>query len=259
MFTLLFACLWYVHCEKMHEIPLSASPVAVAMDIQQRVYVALDKGKIVQYDSVGKELAYYSPTQVAEVTMLEARFGVRLYAFYQDLQSFTVFNRFLQPIEQYRLPADKIGFAQTVAWGADRTLWVWDSQEVALKKYNPITQEVTLQVSLWQVLPTEAENTDIVRLQEYENRLYVFTNKEVFVMDIWGNWLMTLPSPTLACLHAEKLWALVGKDVQSTNLYKPTEKNSLACPSLPENILFLHLAPQRLWTFEARKITIWRF
>jgi hypothetical protein len=258
MFTLLFACLWYVHCEKMHEIVLKDSPVAVATDIQQRVYVALNKGKIVQYDSVGNQLAYYSPTQVAEVTTLEARFGVRLYAFYQDLQSFTVFNRFLQPIEQYRLPADKIGFAQTVAWSADRTIWVWDSQDIALKKYNPMTQEVTLQVSLWQVLPTEAQSTDIVRMQEYENRLYIFTAKEVLIMDIWGNWLSTLSSPTLACLHAEKLWALVGKEIQSTNLYKPTEKNSLACPSLPENVLFLHLAPQRLWTFEANKMVIWR-
>lgn len=244
--------------EKIVDIPLTKTPVAISADVYRQVYVAESKGVIRQYDSTGKQLAYYSPNQLAEVTALEARFGVRVYAFYQDLQSFTVFDRFLQPLRNYHLPTEKIGFAQTIAWGADQNVWIWDSQNMTIKRYNPIAEEVFLEVSLSQIIPKAYKQIELLRMQEYENRLYIFDKKQVFVLDYLGNLLNILPASAISYLDAEKLWSCVGKDLYSTAIYENEKKNVIPFLEVPENILFLYIHTDKIWTFESKKITLWR-
>lgn len=246
--------------EKIAEIPIQNPPVAISADVYQRVYVAEGKGVIRQYDSTGKELAYYSPTQLVEVTALEARFGVRVYAFYQDLQRFTVFNRFLQPLEQFALPAEKVGFAQNVAWGADRLMWIWDSQNMHLKRYNPLTEDIIMEVSLLQIFGKELGQIEPVRMQEFENRLYIFDKGRAFVLDYLGNLVATLPTQaqSVTCLHTEQCWSLAGKEMDILPLYQTMEKKSLPFPDAPQNPLFLYIHQQTFWIIDPQKITIWR-
>jgi hypothetical protein len=238
------------------EITLLKPPVAVSVDIAQHVYVAERGGGVRQYDSTGKQLAYFSPPQVAEITALDARNSLRTFIFYQELQSFTVLNRFLQPIETYKIPSQKIGFAQTIAWSADQNVWVLDSQEASLKKYNPFTEEVIWQASLFQILPKKTKNVEIVRMQEHENRLYLFDSQQIFVLDFLGNGLPALAYNPLSCLQNETLWALVGKELHQVALYQK-EQTVLPFPDIPLQARFLEVVNRELWIFLPEKITIW--
>lgn len=237
---------------------LAGKPLLYALDISQRIYVAEAHGIIRQYDSTGRQGAYYSPPKVAAITVLEARFGVRVYAFYQDLQQFTIFNRFLQPIETHTFNPTKIGFAQQVAWSADQTLWIWDSQEAMLKKYNPLTEEVKWQVNILPIF--QEQDVEISKMQEYENRLYIFDkNQQVWVFDYFGNFLQTFAATPLACLYGEMLWDLTLPSLQATSLYESKEKKQWHLPlAFPAKVLFLCVHHEKILIFENNKVTIWK-
>ncbi len=245
--------------EKITEIPLSKSALALSADVYHQVYIAERHGGIRQYDSTGKQLAYHSPIQVADVTALEARFGVVIYAFYQDLQRFTVFNRFLQPLESYTLPPEKVGFVQNVAWGADQSMWLYDAQAMRILRYNPLNQDILLEVRLALLLPTSASNIDIVRMQAYEHRLYIWSDTEVWVIDYLGNLLATLPASRASCLYDGALWRLVGKELTITSLYEADKKNiqTFEFVKPPQKPLFLHTQASKVWLIDSQKITIW--
>ncbi len=248
---------------KLYEISLPALPTCISANVSEGVYVAEGKGVIRQYDSTGRQVMYYSPTNVAEVTALEARFGRRVFAFYQDTQSFTTFNRFLQPIESHRLNSDKIGFAQTVAWNADQTLWIWDSQDMTLKKYNPLTEEIMLQTNLVSIAELQEADIDIVAMQGYENRLYVFDRQgRIWVFDYFGIFLQRLSYPTHAYLYAEKIWTVDNQQLLAYPLYETNKaiiEKRIAMP-LPSaaSPLFLYINQRFCWFFEAKKLLIWR-
>jgi len=241
--------------EKIQVLPLPATPTAISADVSHRLYVAVGKGIIRQYDSTGKQLAYFSPSQIATVTSLEARFGMRVYAFYQDLQSFVILNRFLQPIDIHKFNPDKIGFAQNVAWSIDRSVWVWDSQDMMLKKYNPMTTEVTLQVNL-------SQDMEVLRMQEFDNRLYIFTKADkLLILDYLGNIIETRACSPTSCLYAERLWTCENKQLVVTPLYTKKEQREKIFFSLEINTpaLFLYVNEQYYWLFEADKITIYKY
>jgi hypothetical protein len=245
--------------DKVAEISLSRAVLAVSSDVQGTVYVAERHGGVRQYDSTGKQLAYHSPTQVADVTALEARFGVRVYAFYQDLQRFTIFNRFLQPLEHYALPTEKVGFVQNVAWGADQNLWLYDAQEMRILRYNPLTADILLEVRLAPLLPLGTARLDIIRMQEYDHRLYIADGRQVWVIDYFGNLLATLPALPASCLYEGALWQLVGKEITIASLYETDKKKHIPFVEAPEKPLFLHTNSSKVWVIDSKKITIWTF
>lgn len=151
----------------------SFNPISqVSQDRYGNVYIIEQEGVIHQFDSLGrKQNLIYSPPVIADVTLFEARSTVRLFAFYRDLQSFTLLNRFLTPIENYQFDEEKIRFVRVANLSADNQLWVVDDVDFSIKKFDKNFNTITLRTPLDLLLKNK--DYDINYLCEYQNQLFL--------------------------------------------------------------------------------------
>ena len=241
--------------EKTKSFPLKNPAITFSTSINQIFYVAEAKGIIQQYDTTGNPLLNYAPAQVNDISTLEARFGVKIYAFYQDTQSFTIFNRFLQVIEHHQLPNKLFGFAQVVGWSSDQSMWVWDNQEQLLKKYNPVTQEILLTTN-----PFAGKEVDISKIYEYQNRLYVFDNLQgIWVFDNLINLIEIhhdLSESIANYFGGEYLYCVVKNKIISKNLYnKENFIFTLNEAIIAEQIYYTH---DKFYLFSKNKCSVFK-
>jgi hypothetical protein len=167
--------------------------VALSSDNYGNIYVADKQGSIYSYDSLGNHLLTYSPPEVAEVTLLDARSTVRIFAFYRELQGFALLNRFLTPIELYRFQLPDGGFVRMAAQAADNTFWIYDDVALSLKKFDKKFGRTLLQTDLSLLLPNAS--LDITYMAEHQNMLFLLAEGYgILQFDNMGNFIRRLPA-----------------------------------------------------------------
>lgn len=178
-------------------IPISG-PVTLSANQYDNLFVGDVKGTIRVYDSTGTVLNSFSPPQAARVTALEAWQGLRVFCFYADLQEYTMLDRFLTPQPGYSRPlkitAEQVGFARLATLASDGQLWLFDDTDFSLKKYNPITRQVSLRVPLELVIAGGEYHFSALR--EYQNLVFLQDSRSgVLIFDNAGNFRSKVAHP----------------------------------------------------------------
>ncbi len=233
-------------------------PVCVSLDRNSRIFISDEKGNINQYDANGNFLLNYSPPKVGRISLLEAWKTVQVFAFYRDLQQYTLLDRFLNSLSQNRVDEDKLGFVRVATMAADDNLWVFDEVDFSLKKYGLRNQTILLNAPLNLVL--DARDYDINFMREYQNSLFINDrNSGILVFDNLGNYRKKLPFEGLTSfgLFHDELYFLVSDQVHFFHLYNLTER-IIALPAgrKPLQVLVLE---DRLVLFEESGMAIYRF
>lgn len=161
-------------------------PEKVSNDLYNHIYIADKQGNLTQYNAQGDSLLRYSPDQPANLHLLEAWKGLKILLFYRDLQKYTWLNRFLVETQSKFLPNEHIGFARLLTYAADGSLWIFDDQDFALKKYQPEQNEILISTPC--DLLFSPKNYELSFLREYQNQVFlVDKNSGIFVFDNFGN------------------------------------------------------------------------
>lgn len=193
--------------------------VALSADGYGLIYVADKQGNIYSYDSLGNHLLTYSPPEVAEVTLLDTRSTVRIFAFYRELQSFALLNRFLTPIELYRFQLPDGGFVRMAAQAADNTIWIYDDVSLSLKKFDKKFARILLQTDLSLLLPDAS--LDITYMAEYQNMLFLLAEGYgILQFDNMGNYRRTIKTDSsFMGFLGDKLYYRNGDNLVLQHLY----------------------------------------
>jgi hypothetical protein len=196
-------------------VPLT-QPVHLSVDRYGNYYVADAAGNLDRYDSLGQFALHYSPPKLAQITQLEARPTVRIFAFYRELQEYKLLDRFLTPLETYSLAqaSPELGFVRLAAPALDNQLWLYDDGQFSLYKFDKNQNSLSLKAPL-DLLLGQADY-DFNQMAEYQNQLFVNDrNSGVLVFDNLGNYRRRLGHPTdhfdfygnqLYYLHQGQLW-----------------------------------------------------
>lgn len=236
----------------------TSHPVCVSADRNGRIFISDEKGNINQYDANGNFLLNYSPPKVGRISLLESWKTVQIFAFYRDLQQYTLLDRFLNPLSQNRIDEDKLGFARVATLAADDNLWVFDEVDFSLKKYGLRNQTVLINAPLNLVL--DAKDYDINFMREYQNALFINDrNSGILVFDNLGNYRKKLPFEGLTYFGMlnDELYFLVNNQVHFFHLYNFTERTvPLPVERKPLQVLVLE---DRLVLFEESGMAIYRF
>ncbi len=193
--------------------------VALSADHYGNIYIADKQGNIHAYDSLGNYLLTYSPPEVAEVTLLDARSMVRIFAFYRELQGFALLNRFLTPIELYRFQLPDGGFVRMAAQAADNTFWIYDDVALSLKKFDKKFGHTLLQTDLSLLLPNAS--LDITYMAEYQNMLFILAEGfGILQFDNMGNFIRRLPAASSCfALSGDAIFYFENKQIIRQALY----------------------------------------
>lgn len=206
----------------------------VSQDRYGNIYVITQGGTIHQFDSMGRKQLIYSPPLVADITLFEARTTVRLFAFYRDLQSFSLLNRFLTPIENYKFDEEKIRFARVANLSADNQVWLVDDIDFSIKKFDKNFNTITLRTPL-DLLFAE-KDYDINYICEYQNQLFLNDrNTGILVFDNLGNFIRKIEikkGTGYFNFLEEEVYFLENNEIRLIHLYTSVERKMV----LPQTV-----------------------
>lgn len=171
-------------------------PLNISFDKKNQVYFSDKKGNIHQYSLEGEHLRSFAPQKLAEISILEAWQSIKIIAFYQNFQEFVILDRFFNPTSRQGFDFDLVEFAQVATLAFDDNIWLFDSGNFSLKKYNPITNQILVNTSLDLILNPRDYNINFIR--EYQNTLFLNDkNSGILVFDNLGNYKKLIPYPNL--------------------------------------------------------------
>lgn len=228
-----------------------ASPISeVSQDRYGNIYVIMQEGLIQQFDSTGKQQLVYSPQMVADITLFEARSTVRFFAFYRDLQSFALLNRFLTPIENYKFDEEKIRFARVANLSADNQVWLVDDIDFSIKKWDKNFNTITLRTPL-DLLFAE-KDYDINYLCEYQNQLFLNDkNTGILLFDNLGNFIRKIAlskGTDYFNFLEEEIYFLESNEIHLIHLYSSIERK-IMLPTLTQVAKRVLLRKNKLFIF----------
>ncbi len=205
----------------------------VSQDRYGNIYVVEQEGVIHQIDSLGKDQLIYSPPMIADITLFEARSTVRLFAFYRDLQSYTLLNRFLTPIESYKFEDTQIRFVRVANLSADNQIWLIDDVDFSIKKFDKNFNNIILRTPL-DLLFAE-KDYDINYICEYQNQLFLNDrNTGILLFDNLGNFkrkIVLKQGTDYFNFLEEELYFLENEEVRFFHLYTNSERK-ISLPAL---------------------------
>lgn len=175
----------------------------LARDRKGFFYYAEPNGNIHKLDTLGQEVARYSPRQPARPTNLDAWQNLRVYLFSENLQQFRILDRFLAETRETPGRFPQISYVQILAPDNEGHLWLVDGAS-RLLHYDPRRRQILQQTPLQPLLPYNGM-PDFVQMRFYQNRLYLYekSHSQLWVFDNMGNRLKTLDLPPARSLGFE--------------------------------------------------------
>ena len=231
------------HLEDSVVLTLPESVVTLSPD---QFYVTTAQGSIIQLNLQGDTLRTYRATS-QEIPLLLPWQPLRLQAFFPFQQILTVLDQNLNEVSSISLPEATIGNATL---SADQQVW-YISTDLLLNKYNPLLAENTLSASLQRYLTPASQ---VLLLREYQNRLYIQTEKQLLVFDLFGNFFSQrlLPTSNQLQFFSDEAYFHSDGTIQFFSLYSKATR-SLPVPEGKNirNILiekeYLHGYSNRFW------------
>lgn len=210
----------------------------ISTDNYGNLYISDFQGNIFQYDSALRLQNQYSPAQFAKVSLLDARQTLRIFAFYRDLQTFSLLNRFLSPIENLRIEDNELGFIRMATPSLDNQVWLFDDLDFSVKKYNPNLSKISIKIALDLLLPISSDY-DFNFMTEYQNILFVNeANFGIVLFDNLGNYLEKIDTGGNPPFYfwENELYFLKNDSIKIIDFYKLDNKTLLIPAELSQKI-----------------------
>lgn len=242
------------------------SVTAAAIDQKKHIYAADSEGNIIQYDSLGKRLLVYSPDKIGTVTAMATSQTMRLFAFYRDFQEYVMLNRFLDQTSRQKFESEDIGFVRLATLASDNNLWVFDENDISIKKYNPQLNKVIAKVAL--DLMFGQKRQEVIYLKEYQNLLYlVDKNSGIWVFDNLGNFKKKMIHSDIQgfTVAGKFMYIIQAQKIKQLSLYDGTQSEKLVTVGgkplkidRQVQVAFLFLTNTRLYQISDNQMIIYR-
>ena len=165
--------------------------VDATADHMGMLYLSNDKGIISKYAENGQQILSYSGNKIASIYSVDVSHTSKIFGFFRDDQSYIILDRFLNPLNEALLNGSLIGYASETTYAADNKLWIFDQSDLSLKKLDLLNNALQTIISV--SLSIGIEEWEIMQIEEYQNRLYLYnSNGDVYVFDNMGNFIKTL-------------------------------------------------------------------
>lgn len=239
--------------EKIKTIVLDFEPHQMSVDRKSQLFICDINGNIYKYNARMEQLNLYSTKKIGNIYLLEARHGLRVFAFYQDLQQYLLTDRFLA--NERSAAFDPNIFIRLATLSQDLNIWTIDENDLTIRKirssdgYQLIENQWASQYS--------NETLNISFIKEYKNRLYLLDKgKRVYVFDNLGNLITRLDTPDALSIvfHGDKLIVKYPKKIGIHQLLNLEEE----ILNLPIEADQLQILEDSFYLFEGRKIHVYQ-
>lgn len=224
------------------------SVTIIATDKLGNCYAAL-QSEIIKLDQKGNKLFNFSRKDFGPVSQIDARDPLRVHLFYHDYGIIRILDN--QMGETTTLDLRAVGLIDpiVIANAVDGGLWIYESVNNQLLKYDGRLQQQLLAINMFQfsgkpLLP--------VAMKASDNWLVLETKEEIYVFDRFGSYARTiaLKSPSvLLRIDDQTLWYNEGDKIIKLQLRLNAEAK--ADIPFPQKIQMLEITPENYWLLTA--------
>jgi len=239
---------------KIVSVPINAEIVFASVDRVGELYVITSAGDIQKFDINGKLLSIYNKGLAP--TLFDPRDGSRLFAFFRGDRSVAYLSPSLEINTSFNIDSAFVIDPWLACASGDHDLWILDAADEMLKKVNPRTSTMPVEIRL----PSEPtiKTSGITFMREYQGFLFLLEKeKGIHVFNGMGRWIKTISAPSLSYFNflGEELYYPEGVKLIFTNLFTG-EKREVPV-SKPFEIALA--TDERLFLVQKNSVDFWEF
>lgn len=174
----------------LKNIPGSYSYLDV--DVLDNIYLITEKNQLKKIRANGDSLAVFNDVKkFGNPTLLDISNPLKVLLYYKSFSTVIILDRFLAVRNTINLRNQNIFKVKTLATSYDNNIWIFDEQNISLKKINDegkVLSETTDLRQLFDTVPSPGQITD------KNNFVYLYDeNRGFYIFDYYGSFKNNLP------------------------------------------------------------------
>lgn len=251
LFSLLSFC---SHAQKkIASITLSDKIVLALVDRVGELYALTSGGQIQKFDINGNILSSYK--REPRPTLFEPRDGSRLFAFFRDKRKIEYLKPSFELYDALIIDSAFVLDPWLACSFGDHNIIVVDAADNALKRINPRTSTVEVDVSLQGIVSKPA---DIIYMREYQGFIFLLDQqKGIHIVSGMGRLIKTILVPNLPYFNflGEELYYPINNDLHFLNLLSGEQRDI----KLPKAFNFGLITDERLFLIQPNTVDFFEF
>ncbi len=240
--------------KKINTINVTDEITFATVDRVGELYVVTTSGQIQKFDTQGKLLYVYK--KIPLPTLFDPRDGARLFAYYRKDRRVEFLSPSFEVSTNYLIDSAFVIEPWLVCSSGDYNLWILDTADRTLKKINPRTSTMEVDVKFPEHLPTDFRM--IISLREYQGFLFLLEEqKGIHIFNGMGKWIKTIAGANLTYFNflGEELYYPASGKLAFLNLFS-TEKREMR---LGKPFKFALITDERLFGIQGNTIDFFEF
>lgn len=193
----------------LKNIPGSYSYLDV--DVLGNIYLITDKNQLKKIRPNGDSLGVFNDVKkFGNPTLLDVSNPLKILLYYKNFSTVIILDRFLAIRNTINFRNQNIFKVKTLANSYDNNVWIFDEQNVSLKKISDEGNVISETLDLRQLFDTVPSPTQII---DRNNFVYLYDeNKGFYIFDYYGSFKNNLPflNWKRIAVYGNKLMGFVG-------------------------------------------------
>lgn len=162
------------------------------VDVLGNIYLITEKNQLKKIRPNGDSLAVFNDVKkFGNPTLLDVSNPLKILLFYKNFSTVVVLDRFLAIRSTINFRNQNIFKLKTLTNSYDNNIWIFDEQNVSLKKINEEGNVLNETLDLRQLFDTVPSPTHII---DKNNFVYLYDeNKGFYIFDYYGSFKNNLP------------------------------------------------------------------
>jgi hypothetical protein len=254
IFCLVFFSLHAVAQKKINSCEITDEVVFATIDRVGELYVVTKNGQIQKFDINGKLISLYK--NGPGPTLFEPRDGSRLFAYFRKDRKIEYLNPSFEVSTIAVIDSAFVIDPWLACSSGDHNIWVLDAEDATMKKINPRTSTVDVDVKIPENLSHDFNNIGFAR--EYQGFFFLLDQqKGIHIFNGMGKWIKTIPMQALSYFNflGEELYYPLENGLALVNLFSG-EKREIP---LKKSFKFALLSDERLFLIQRNSIDFFEF
>jgi hypothetical protein len=254
IFLIAFSSVSAVAQKKITTLNITDEIVFASVDRVGELYVVTKKGLIQKFDMNGKLISLYKNGPIP--TLFEPRDGSRLFAYFRKGRRIEYLNPSFEVSNSTLIDSAFVIEPWLACTSGDHNLWILDAADKTMKKVNPRSSTVEVDVKFPENIAPDFSNIKFIR--EYQGFVFFLdTQNGIHIFNGMGRWIKTISVKALTYFNflGEELYYPVSNGLTFVNLFSGEQR----VMPLKEPSMFTLLTDERLFRVQTNSIDFFEF
>lgn len=224
-FKIIVLLLSFVSAASFAQLPVDSlqGVTLIASDKIGNCYAVL-QSEVIKFSPEGKRMNNFSRKDFGPVSQIDVRDPLRIHLFYRDFGMVRILDNQLGETSVLDLRTAGVIAPVVIANAVDGGIWVYESINNQLLKYDDRVQQQLLAINMFQF---SGKPLNPLLMQASDNWLVLLTSDEIYLFDRFGNYARTIAlkeKTKLLRMEDQVLWYSDSTGLTGLNLKLNTEK-----------------------------------